>query len=104
MGVFGVVFGCIGDAGFTLVCISGCRGVVGFKVAMSRVLCAKKFALLGLMWARARKSSPSKPKMGKICCFRARWASFFANQKSWDPTGRVCCAVRLAAGPVYWQC
>ena len=28
-----------------LVCISGCRGVIGFNVAMSRVLCAKKFAL-----------------------------------------------------------
>ena len=39
----------IGDGGFMLACISGCRGVIGFKVAMSRVLCAKKFAL------RARK-------------------------------------------------
>ena len=28
---------------------------------------------------------------------------FFADQQSWDPAGRVCCAVRLAAGPVYWQ-
>ncbi len=77
------------------------------------VLCAKYFALLGLMWARARKSSPSKPKMGKICCFQARRASifaetplegsrrasFFADQQSWDPDGRVCCAVCLAPGP-----
>ena len=37
MGVFGVVFGCIGDAGFTLVCISGCRGVVGFNVVTSQL-------------------------------------------------------------------
>ena len=51
MGVLGAFFGCRGDGGFTLVCISGCRGVVGFKVAMSCALCAKKFALLGLMWA-----------------------------------------------------
>ena len=33
-----------------------------------------------------------------------RWASFFADQHSWDPTKRVCCAVRLTAGPFYWQC
>ena len=65
MGVFGAVFGRRGDAGFKapllgassgdggfmMACISGCRGVVGFKVAMSCALCAKKFALLGLMWA-----------------------------------------------------
>ena len=43
------------------------------------VLCANYFALLGLMWARARKSSPRKPKMGKICCFQARRASIFAE-------------------------
>ena len=46
MGVFGAFFGCIGDGGFNgrcsgasigdggfaLVCISGCSGVIGFKV------------------------------------------------------------------------
>ena len=37
MGVFGGVFGCIGDGGFTLVCISGCRGVVGFNVVTSQL-------------------------------------------------------------------
>ena len=50
MGVFGVVFGCrgdggfngrcsgasIGDGGFMLACISGCRGVIGFNVAKSQ--------------------------------------------------------------------
>ena len=49
MGVFGAFFACIGvtgfngccsrasigDGGFTLVCISGCRGVVGFTVTTS---------------------------------------------------------------------
>ena len=47
MGVFGVFFGCrgatgfngccsrvsSGDGGFTLACVSGCRGVIGFKAA-----------------------------------------------------------------------
>ena len=43
-------------------------------------LCAKKFALRGLVWARARKSSPCKPKMAEKRCFQARWASFFAGE------------------------
>ena len=59
MGVFAAFFGCIGvvgfngccsgvrsgDGGFMLVYISGCRGVIGCKVAMGGALCAKKFAL-----------------------------------------------------------
>jgi len=64
LGVFGAFFGCIGvvgfngccsgasigDGGFTPACISGCRGVVGFTVTTSSsVLCAKKFALRGLV-------------------------------------------------------
>ena len=67
------------------------------------VLCAIFFALLGPMWARARKSSPSTRKMAHNGCFMARWASFFAemrlkgpcgasffaDQQSWDPTGQV---------------
>ena len=47
------------------------------------VLRAIFVALLGLMWVR--------------------WASIFTDQQSWDPTGRVCCAVYLAAEPVYWH-
>ena len=43
------------------------------------VLYAKYFALLGLMWARARKSSPCKPNMGEKCSFSACRASFFAE-------------------------
>ena len=42
-------------------------------------MCAKKFALRGLVWARARKSSPCKPKMAEKRCFQARWANFFAE-------------------------
>ena len=38
-----------GAGGFMLACISGCRGVIGCKVATGGVLCAKKFALLDLM-------------------------------------------------------
>ena len=38
-----------------LVYISGCRGVIGCKVATGGVLCAKKFALLGLMMGVSAK-------------------------------------------------
>ena len=76
-------------------------------------LCGTLLALLGLVWVRARKSSPSTRKMAQNGCFMARWAnffaemrlegprwaSFFAAQQSWDPAGRVCCAVCLAPGP-----
>ena len=39
------------------------------KLARGRVLCAQKFALLGLVWVRARKSSPSARKMAQISVF-----------------------------------
>ena len=69
MGVFGAFFGCIGDGGFNgccsgarsgddgsmLACISGRRGVIGFKVPMGGVLRAKKFALRGLMVGASAK-------------------------------------------------
>ena len=63
------------------------------------VLCAVFVALLGLMRVRARKSSPCVLTMAKSWRLMARWASIFADQQSWDPAGRVCCAVCLAAGP-----
>ena len=63
------------------------------------VLCAVFVALLGLMWVRARKGSPCVLTMAKYWRLMARWASIFADQQSWDPAGRVCCAVCLAAGP-----
>ena len=31
-----------GDGGFTLVCISGCRGVIGFNIAMSQLSVREK--------------------------------------------------------------
>ena len=49
MGVFGAFFGCIGDGGFNGCWSGACSGVVGFKVPMGGVPCAKKFALLDLM-------------------------------------------------------
>ena len=118
MGVFGAVFGRRGDVGFSGPLLWVCSGVVGFNVAMflrpvrddSRPArpdvgaSAKKFApqahngqnmlFLGALGEDFRGNAAGGIPPGE----------FFANQKSWDPAGRVCCAVRLAAGPVYWQC
>ena len=105
--VFRVLRARNGDGGFMLACISGCRGVIGFNVARGRVLCAKKFALLGLMVGasakkfallglmvgasakkfalrlcfstQARKSSPCALKTPHIRRFCACGASFFAE-------------------------
>ena len=52
-----------------LACITGCRGVVGFKVAMSRVLCAKKFALLGLIVGASAKKFALRTKNGRQLAF-----------------------------------
>ena len=45
-----------------------------------RASCAKNFALLGLMCARARKSSPCALTMAQNWRFLACWASFFAEE------------------------
>ena len=45
-----------------------------------RASCAKKFALLGLVWVRARKSSPCTLKTPQNRRFFACWANFFAEE------------------------
>ena len=42
----------------------GCRGVIGFNAAMSRVLSAKKFALLGLIVGVSAKKFAQRTKNG----------------------------------------
>ena len=97
MGVLGVFFGCrgdggfngrclgasIGDGGFTLVCRSGRRGVIGFNVATSQQpvrekvrparlgvwVSAKKFALLGLIVGVSAKKLALRTKNGPQSAF-----------------------------------
>ena len=86
MGVLGGFFGCsgvvgfigrclgvsIGDGGFMLVCISGCRGVVGFNVAMSQLSVREK----------VRPARLVEPLQGEFCTGlvgeRVCWANFVA--------------------------
>ena len=50
------------------------------KLARGCVMCAKVFALLGLMWVRARKSAPCGLKTPQFRRFVARCASFVADR------------------------
>ena len=105
MGVLGAFFGCrgdggfngrcsgasIGDGGFTLVCISGCRGAIGFSVATSQLpvrekvrparpgvgVSAKKFAprtkngpkmaVYGVPGELFRERAAEGPVLGELC-------------------------------------
>ena len=119
MGVFRAVFGRRGDGSFSDLLLGVSSGVVGFNAAMFlravRDICrparpdagasvsAKKFA----MRAKNAPKLAFSDVLGEF--FRgnaaegAVWGEFFADQQSWDPAGRVCCAVRQAAGPIYWH-
>ena len=134
MGVFGAFFGCIGvvgfngccsgasigDGGFTLACISGCRGVVGFTVTTSVrpvrekvrpawldvCVSAKKFA-------QRTKNGPQSAFSGVLGeVFRGNalgglcWASFFADRQSWAwPPAPLLAVLTLqcAATPYGWH-
>ena len=63
-------------------------------------LCAKKFALRGLMWGCARKSSPCVLKMAQNGRFMACWAKFFAVEHE----GARCRANFFAEMPVEAPC
>ena len=74
-----------------LACISGCRGVIGCKVATGGVLRAKKFA-------QRTKNGP------KSAFYAVLGESFSRTGSRGIPRGELCCAVGLVAGPFYWQC
>ena len=97
MGVFGVFFGCRGDAGFIGPLLWVCSGVVGFNVAMflSPVRDVIRPALPGV-WVRARKSSPCVLTMAKNWRLMARWASFSRTSSRGIPPGEC-------VAPCAWQ-
>ena len=111
MGVFGAVFGCIGVVGFNgrcsgarsgddgsmLACISGCRGVIGCKVATGGVLRAKKFALRGLMVGASSKKFALHAQNTQKSEFLRLLGEFFAETR----LERLCWANFFAPiGPV----
>ena len=113
MGVFGAFFGCIGDGGFNgccsgarsgddgsmLACISGRRGVIGFKVPMGGVLRAKKFALLGLMvGASAKKFALHAQNTPKSAFLRSLGEFFHGNAGGGAVLGELLRANRPCVG------
>ena len=131
MGVFGVFFGCRGDVGFIGPLLWVCSGVVGFNVAMfprpvrdilrparpDVGVSAKKFAqhtkngskwvVYGELGELLRGNAAGGVVRGELlrgnAAGGAALGEFFADQQSWGPAGRVCCAVCLASGPFYWH-
>ena len=90
MGVFGGVFGCIGDGGFTLVCISGCRGVVGFNVVTSQLPVREKVRPAwsdgGCEREKVRPACEKWPKIGGLW----RAGRTFSRKRGWrGGVGRV---------------
>ena len=93
MGVFGAVFVCRGDVGFSGPMLGVSSGAGGFNVAaLLRLACnilrparpdvgvsAKKFSLRRCLIVKARKGSPCALKLGRNWRFMARWASFVAE-------------------------
>ena len=68
------------------------------------VLCAKFFALLVLVWVRARNSSPSTLKTPQFRRFCACWASFFAEAPLEGPCWASFFARPAAAPRSCWRC
>ena len=106
MGCFGAVFGCRGDVGFSVPLLWVSRGDTGFSapwlgarsgdggftVAACCALCAKKFALLGLVVCVSAKKFALRAQNGSKLAYSGVlgelfaevpveglcWASFFA--------------------------
>ena len=97
MGVFGAFFGCIGDGGFNGCWSGACSGVVGFKVPMGGVPCAKKFALLDLMVCVSAKKFALHAQNTQKSEFLRLLGEFFAETR----LERLCWANFFAPiGPV----
>ena len=79
MGVFGAVFGCSGDAGFSGALLGVCSGVVGFNVAMVSCLVREKVRPARSNWpkfsvfALAGRVFFAEMSLEGLC-----WASYFA--------------------------
>ena len=102
MGVFDAFFGCIGDGGFTLACISGCRGVIGFKVGTW--LCSVREKVRPARSAGGREREKVRPayekwpkigvlwRVGRTFSRKHRWMGRAGRTFSWLSTRGPCWA------------
>ena len=79
MGVFGAVFGCSGDAGFSGALLGVCSGVVGFNVAMVSCLVREKVRPAALCHRESAKKFAQRAQLGPTSAFLRLLASFFAG-------------------------
>lgn len=82
MGVFGAVFGCRGDAGFKAPMLGASSGDGGFTVAACCALCAKKFALLGLVVCVSAKKFALRAQNGSKLAFSGVLGELFRGSAS----------------------
>ena len=84
-------------------CWGASSGVVGFNVAMFlravRDICRPARPDVGA----SVKELALRAHNGQKLAFDGALGEFFADQQSWDPDGRVCCAAVLAAGSFCWR-
>ena len=118
MGVFSAVFGRRGDAGFNVAMLPRFVRDILRPARPDVGVSAKKLAQRHCSRRVSAKKLAQHTKNGSKWVFDgalgellrgnaaggAALGEFFADQQSWDPAGRVCCAVCLAAEPLYWQC
>ena len=90
MGVFGAVFGCSGDAGFSGPLLEVSSGVVGFNVAMVSCLVREKVRPAWSDGGREReKVRPARSKWPKFSVFALAGRSFSRKCRWRGCAGRV---------------
>ena len=98
MGVFGAVFGCRGDAGFSGALLGVSSGVVGFNVAMFLCPVREIFRPAWAWCVREReKVRPARPKRAKDAVSGVL-GEFFASPSAAPRSCRRRCALHTGGG------
>ena len=79
MGVFGAVFGCSGDAGFSGALLGVCSGVVGFNVAMVSCLVRDNVRPAALCHRESARKFAQCAQIGPNSAFLRLLGEFFAE-------------------------
>ena len=80
MGVFGAVFGCSGDVGFSGPSSGVCSGVVGFNVAMVSCLVREKVRPAALCHRESAKKFAQRAQIGPKLAFYGVLGEFFRGR------------------------
>ena len=107
MGVFGAVFGCSGDAGFSGALLGVCSGVVGFNVAMVSCLVREKVRPAALCHRESAKKFAQRAQIGPTSAFLRLLGEFFRGavlgellRANWPCVGLGCDAVHFRVAVV----